>query len=75
MCPKAGRMSYFCENIAMLPRGTICSESCLPEVVVKVGHLTVEAFVFTGSSVARIAESVKSSSYRRAFKATVNCSA
>ena len=27
VCPRARRISYFCENIAMLPRGTICSQS------------------------------------------------
>ena len=33
----------------------------LPEVVVKVAHLTFEAFVLSRSSVARIAESAESS--------------
>ena len=26
MCPRARRISSFCENVAMLPRGTICSQ-------------------------------------------------
>ena len=47
----------------------------LPEIVVKVAHLTVEAFFLSGSSVATIAESVKSLPNRRAFEAIMNCSA
>ena len=47
----------------------------LPEIVVKVAHLTVEAFFLSGSSVAKIAESVKSLPNRRAFEAIMNCSA
>ena len=27
MCPRARLISYFCENVAMLPRGTIYSQS------------------------------------------------
>ena len=27
ICPRAKRISSFCENVAMLPRGTICSQS------------------------------------------------
>ena len=41
----------------------------LPEIVVKVTHLTVEAFVLLGPSEARIAESVKLSSNRLASEA------
>ena len=26
ICPRARRISYFCENVAILPRGTICSQ-------------------------------------------------
>ena len=26
ICPRAKRISSFCENVAMLPRGTMCSE-------------------------------------------------
>ena len=47
----------------------------LPEIVVKVAHLTVEAFFLSGSSVARLAEGVKSLPNRRAFEAIMNCSA
>ena len=47
----------------------------LPEIVVKVAHLTIESFFLSGSSVARIAESVKSLPNRRAFVAIMNCSA
>ena len=47
----------------------------LPEVGVKVTHLTVEAFVLLGSSVARIAESAESSPNRPTFEAIMNCSA
>ena len=47
----------------------------LPEIVVKVAHLTVEAFFLSGSSVARIAESVKSLPNRQAFEVIMNCSA
>ena len=47
----------------------------LPEVVVEVAHLTVEAFLLSGSSVATIAESAKSTPNRRAFEAIMNCSA
>ena len=58
----------------MLPRGTICSQSFC-QVVVKVGHLTVEAFVLSGSGMASIAEKAKSSTNRLAFEAIMNCSA
>ena len=46
----------------------------LPEVVVEVVHLTVEASLVSGPSVASIAESAKSSPNRRAFEAIMNCS-
>ena len=32
----------------MLPRGAICSQSFFQEVVAKVAHMTVEAFVLSG---------------------------
>ena len=47
----------------------------LPEVVVKVVHLMVEAFLLSGSWARRIAESAKSSPNRRAFEAIMICSA
>ena len=47
----------------------------LPQVVVEVAHLTVEAFLLSGPSMATIAESAKSSPNRRAFEAIMNCSA
>ena len=47
----------------------------LPEVVVEVAHLTVEAFWLSGPSVATIAESAKSTPNRQAFEAIMNCSA
>ena len=37
----------------MLPSGTICSQSFLQEVVAKVAHMTVEAFVLSGSHALR----------------------
>ena len=36
--PRAKRISSFCENVAMLPRGTTCSQLFLQEVVAKVAH-------------------------------------
>ena len=38
--PRAKRISSFCDNVAMLPRGAICSQSFffLQEVVAKVAH-------------------------------------
>ena len=60
-----------CHNVAW--RGDMFAIA-LPEVVVKVAHLTVEAFVLSGSSVARIAGSAKSSPNRRALEAIMNCS-
>ena len=47
----------------------------LPEVVVEVAHLTAEAFLLSGPSVATIAESAKSTPNRRASDAIMNCSA
>ena len=47
----------------------------LPEIVIEAAFMTVEAFLFSGSSVASIAESAKSSPNRRAFEAIMNCSA
>ena len=47
-----------------------------PEVVVEVAQLTVKAFLLSGPSVAKIAESAKSSPNRRTFEATImSCSA
>ena len=46
-----------------------------PEVVVEVAQLTVKAVLLSGPSVAKIAESAKSSPNRRTFEATMNCSA
>ena len=37
----------------MLPRGAICSQSFLQELVAKVAHITVEAFVLSGSHALR----------------------
>ena len=37
----------------MLPRGAIRSESFLQEVVAKVAHMTVEAFILSGSHALR----------------------
>ena len=37
----------------MLPLGAICSQSFLQEVVAKVAHMTVEAFVLSGSHAVR----------------------
>ena len=47
----------------------------LPEIVIEVAYMTVEAFCSRGLSVASIAESAKSSPNRRAFEAIMNCSA
>ena len=47
----------------------------LPEIVIEVVLMTIEAFCSRGLSVASIAESAKSSPNRRAFEATMNCSA
>ena len=47
----------------------------LPEIVIEVVYLTAEAFLLSGSSVATIAKSAKSSPNRRAFEAITNCSA
>ena len=47
----------------------------LPNVVVKVVHLIVEAFLLSGSIVVRIVESANSSSSRRTFETIMNCSA
>ena len=37
----------------MLPRGAICSQFFFQEVVAKVAHMTVEAFVLSGSHALR----------------------
>ena len=37
----------------MLPRGAICSQSFVQEVLAKVAHMTVEAFVLSGSHAVR----------------------
>ena len=47
----------------------------LPEIVIEVAYMTVEAFCSRGLSVASIAESTKSSPNRRASEAIMNCSA
>ena len=39
----------------MLSHGTICSQLFLPEVVIKVAHLSVKAFVLSGSHALRSA--------------------
>ena len=44
MCPRARHILFYCENVAMLPRGTIRSQ---------VAHLTVQAFVISGSDALR----------------------
>ena len=44
MCPRARRISSFRENVAMLPRATICSQSFHQRSSSRV-HLTVKAFV------------------------------
>ena len=45
----------------------------LPEIVIEVAYMTVEAFCSRGLSVASIAESAKSSPNRRAFEAIMYC--
>ena len=50
--PREKRISSFCENVAMLPRGTICSQ-LFARGHGQSGALTVEAFVLSGSHVLR----------------------
>ena len=45
----------------------------VPQSVIEVAFMTVEAFCSWGLSVASIAESAKSSPNRRAFEASMNC--
>ena len=47
----------------------------LPDIVIKVAYMTVEAFFARGSSVASIEESAKSSPNRRDFETVINCPA
>ena len=47
----------------------------LPEIVIEVAYMTVEAFSSRELPVASIAGSAKSSPNRRAFEAIINCSA
>ena len=54
--PRAKRISSFCENVAMLPRGAICSQSFFfffARGRGQSGALTVEAFVLSGSHALR----------------------
>ena len=52
--PRAKRISCFCENVAMLPRGTICSHFFFfARGRGQSGALTVEAFVLSGSHALR----------------------
>ena len=43
----------FCENVAMLPRGDDVFAIFLQEVAAKMAHMTVEAFVLSGSHALR----------------------
>ena len=45
----------------------------LPEIVIEVAYMTVDAFCSRGLSIVSFAESTKSSSNRRAFEAIMNC--
>ena len=48
MCPRVRPILSFCDNIAML------LAIFLPEVVVKMAHLTVKVFVLSGSHAIRL---------------------
>ena len=50
ICPRARRISSFCENVAVF---FFFFFFFLQEVVAKVAHMTVEAFVLSGSHAVR----------------------
>ena len=52
VCPRAKRISSFCENVAMLPRGTMCSQSFCKRSWPK-WRTGCEAFVLSGSHALR----------------------
>ena len=74
MCPRTRRISSFRENFAMLTSRDDVFAIFLAEVVVQMAHLTVEEVLLSGSAVAKIAESAKSSPNGRAFETIINCS-
>ena len=52
VCPRAKRISSFCKNVAMLPRGTMCSQSFCKRSWPK-WRTDCEAFVLSGSHALR----------------------